>query len=239
MNDEINLHIGQEVVITQTFTQEHFDRFAELSGDDNPIHVDPEFSARTTFCRTMAHDMFLYGNVCKIMGEILPGPGTVQISHAMMFPSPTYVGEEMDIKIKVTALYPNKNMARLETIIIRPDGNNGLQGNTLVFLPHSGKPFQDKYLIEEKEVKNTEIDDTICYKGFKIGQSDTIRRKFTSKELVEYQKLIGDINPIFNDPNFVRQLGLDDVIIPGSLLGSLFSYQLGTRLPGKGTKWLK
>ena len=40
-----------------------FDRFARLSGDDNPIHVDPAFSARTRFGRTVAHGMLLYGRV--------------------------------------------------------------------------------------------------------------------------------------------------------------------------------
>ncbi len=239
MNNKVKLHVGQEVIIAQTFTQEHFNRFAELSGDDNPIHMDPEFSAKTSFGRTVAHGMLLYGNVSKILGKILPGPGTIQISHDMMFPNPTYVDEEVKIKIKVTTLYPNKNMARLETIITKPNGINGLQGSTLVFLPHSGKPFHPKWGSEEKEVKYAEKSERFFYKGFKIGQSDSIRRKFTPKELIKYQNLVGDTNPIFNDPIFVKKMGLDDVIIPGSLLGGLFSCQLGTRFPGRGTKWLK
>ena len=61
--------------IRRTFSQSDFDRFAALSGDDNPIHVDPEFAARSKFGRTVAHGMFLYGNVCRLLGTPLPGPG--------------------------------------------------------------------------------------------------------------------------------------------------------------------
>ena len=55
------------------FSQRDFDRFAILSGDDNPIHVDPKFASRTRFGRTVAHGMFLYSHVCAVLGAALPG----------------------------------------------------------------------------------------------------------------------------------------------------------------------
>jgi acyl dehydratase len=57
------LQVGQEESIRRVFSQSDFDRFAALSGDDNPIHIDPEFSARSKFGRTVAHGMFLYSTV--------------------------------------------------------------------------------------------------------------------------------------------------------------------------------
>ncbi|NDJ34144.1 MAG: hypothetical protein GYB64_05715, partial [Chloroflexi bacterium] len=58
-----NAVIGTVIERKRTFTQADFDLFAELSGDDNPIHVDPTFSARTRFGRTAAHGMMLYSMV--------------------------------------------------------------------------------------------------------------------------------------------------------------------------------
>jgi len=56
-------------------TQRDFDRFAELSGDDNPIHVDPAFAARTRFQKPVAQGMLLYGLICRAIGLLLPtGP---------------------------------------------------------------------------------------------------------------------------------------------------------------------
>ena len=43
--------------VAHTFAQADFDEFARLSGDDNPIHVDPDYSSTTRFGRTVAHGM--------------------------------------------------------------------------------------------------------------------------------------------------------------------------------------
>ena len=96
------LQTGQIDSVKRVFSQADFDRFAALSGDDNPIHVDPEFSAQTKFGRTVAHGMFLYSAVCSVLGSRLPGPGTVQLEQELMFPSPTYAGEEVTIQLEVT-----------------------------------------------------------------------------------------------------------------------------------------
>lgn len=73
--------------------QEDFDAFADLSGDDNPIHVDPEFSARTRFGRRVSHGMLLYTRVFAHLEALHPGR-----SHAvqtLMFPNPAYADEEL------------------------------------------------------------------------------------------------------------------------------------------------
>ena len=45
-------NVGHQETFKRSFTQQDFARFADLSGDNNPIHVDPQFSARTRFGRT-------------------------------------------------------------------------------------------------------------------------------------------------------------------------------------------
>lgn len=55
----IPLQVGQTESLRRVFTQTDFIRFAALSGDDNPIHVDPDFSAQTKFGQAVAHGMFL------------------------------------------------------------------------------------------------------------------------------------------------------------------------------------
>ena len=51
---------NNSMVLERTLTQQDFDLFAKLSGDSNPIHVDPEFSARTRFGKTVSHGMLLF-----------------------------------------------------------------------------------------------------------------------------------------------------------------------------------
>ncbi len=62
------MQVGQVESVNRVFSQTDFDRFAALSGDDNPIHVDAEFSARTRFGRTVAHGMLLYSIACSVLG---------------------------------------------------------------------------------------------------------------------------------------------------------------------------
>ena len=77
--------------------QADFDRFAALSGDDNPIHVDPEFSARTGFGRTVAHGMLLYARVWALIAQMRPGDRP--LLQSLMFPAPAYAGEELRIEV--------------------------------------------------------------------------------------------------------------------------------------------
>ena len=65
--------IGKIVTSSRTFTQADFDQFAALSGDDNPIHVDPDYAATTRFGSTVAHGMLLYGVICGLIDEDFPG----------------------------------------------------------------------------------------------------------------------------------------------------------------------
>lgn len=76
-----------------TPTQREFDLFAGISGDDNPIHVDAAFSARTRFGRTVAHGMFLYTLLWRQLREALPH--AVSLEQTLKFPSPSFAGETL------------------------------------------------------------------------------------------------------------------------------------------------
>ena len=86
-----------ELSASWTPTQEEFDLFARISGDDNPIHVDPDFSARTAFGRTVSHGMLIYTK----LWSLLTGhhPQIVQSGQSMMFPNPCYTGEPVDLSV--------------------------------------------------------------------------------------------------------------------------------------------
>jgi len=82
-----------ETRFTWTPKQADFDAFARLSGDDNPIHMDPEFSARTRFGRTVSHGMLLYTRAFAHLEALCPGRRhEVQ---TLMFPNPAYADEEL------------------------------------------------------------------------------------------------------------------------------------------------
>ncbi len=83
-----------------TPTQTDFDRFARISGDDNPIHVDPAFAARTRFGRTVAHGMFLSSVLWSMIHRHLPQAGR-QLAQELKFPNPAFAGEALRFAVTV------------------------------------------------------------------------------------------------------------------------------------------
>lgn len=126
--------VGQSFVALHTFLQGEFDEFARLSGDDNPIHVDPAFAARTRFGRTVAHGMLLYGAICGVLSRHFPG--AAQLEQRFTFPAPTFADEEMTIQLTITELLPD-NQLRLSTTIANPQGQLTCDGETVIRVPYS------------------------------------------------------------------------------------------------------
>jgi acyl dehydratase len=106
-----------------TPTQVDFDRFAKLSGDDNPIHVDPEFSARTRFGRTVSHGMLIYSQIWALIRSAFPGSG--HAAQSLMFPAPAFADETLCLTVDTVPDDPG----RLELIAKRAtDGEIVLTG---------------------------------------------------------------------------------------------------------------
>lgn len=130
------LAVGTTFRTTRRFTQSDFDRFAKVSGDDNPIHVDPAFAAQTPFGETVSHGMLLYACLCAAIGEHLPGARA--LDQDLMFPTGTPAGEAVEFRITVKAVDENAGTAELETLAVRPNGELGLQGRACVSFETSG-----------------------------------------------------------------------------------------------------
>ncbi len=94
-------------------TQEHFDRFARLSGDHNPIHVDAEFAARTRFGRTLCHGMFLWSLLSEQVFDLF---GELPVAHQLTFPGPAYAGDTLALALEQVG--PRE----LRGVITRDDG---------------------------------------------------------------------------------------------------------------------
>lgn len=93
--------VGDHVELRRSFTQADFDGFADLSGDDNPIHVDPAFAAGTHFGRTVSHGMLLYSVFDALMRR--SGLVGVAVGQSLMFPNPTFADEPVLFSATVTA----------------------------------------------------------------------------------------------------------------------------------------
>jgi acyl dehydratase len=122
--------VGRAFILQRTLTQADFDRFAALSGDDNPIHVDPDFAATTRFGKTVSHGMLLYSLIHRALQRDFPG--AVALEQGLTFPSPTYAGEALTVRLTVTESDPANRTATVATVITKADETVVCEGCTRV-----------------------------------------------------------------------------------------------------------
>lgn len=114
---------------TRTFSQAEFDDFARLSGDANPIHVDPAFASGTAFGATVAHGMLLFSAIRGLITRHLPGRRL--LDQELKFPAPTYADERVTLTLQVLE-GENGGVLRVATAVIKADGRSGLEGECRV-----------------------------------------------------------------------------------------------------------
>ena len=97
-----------EVILNSTFefvkifSSEDVKAFANLSEDNNPIHLDEEYASNSIFKRRVVHGVLLVSMFSKIFGTIYPGNGGIYMSQDSKFLRPAFIGDEITAKATLT-----------------------------------------------------------------------------------------------------------------------------------------
>jgi 3-hydroxybutyryl-CoA dehydratase len=91
------------------------ERFADLSGDRNPVHLDDAFAATTPFRGRVAHGMLTAAFFSALLAGELPGPGTVYLGQRLRFTAPVRPGDDVRCEVEVTAWDAARRRATLST----------------------------------------------------------------------------------------------------------------------------
>ena len=105
------------------FSQEEVNRFAEVTGDKNPVHTDAEYAAKTMFKRPIMHGMLSASLFSKVFGTLFPGEGTIYLKQSLNFLKPMYVDVTYEAVFTVKEVLKDKHRAIVETVI--KDKNTG------------------------------------------------------------------------------------------------------------------
>ena len=124
----MDLAIGQIAVRSITLTSEHVGKYAELTGDRNPLHFDQDFAAKTRFGRPIVQGGLTTGLLHALVAMDMPGPGTVFLSQHWKFTAPVYIGDEITAKVEVISVHESKPVTQLRIEVSRQDGEVVLEG---------------------------------------------------------------------------------------------------------------
>jgi acyl dehydratase len=128
--------VGQSVTYSQVIDDKLVRGYADLTGDHNPIHVDDAFAKRTKFHQRIAHGGILFGMVSMVLGDHMPGVGTIYMSQLVNFHAPVFINDKVTVVVTITALLP-KHVAKLSTIVTKQDGTVVMDGVSTIKLPGS------------------------------------------------------------------------------------------------------
>jgi len=131
------LEVGQQATFTKRVTQAEIDAFAQVTGDDNPVHIDEEWAAASVFKGRISHGLLTAGLISATIGTHLPGPGTIYMSQTLRWTAPVRSGDMLTCTVTVKELIPEKNRAILTTIVTCDD-REVLVGEALVVPPTGG-----------------------------------------------------------------------------------------------------
>jgi len=108
-------HIGMQRVLSRTITEDDILLFAQVSGDRNPIHLDPEYAERSIFGKRIAHGFLIGSLISAVLGNDLPGPGSIYLGQTLKFLAPIHIGDTVTVKVKVVAVREDKRIITLHT----------------------------------------------------------------------------------------------------------------------------
>ena len=123
-----DFEVGQHVTLTKTFTADDVQRFIEITGDVNPLHVDEEFAARTRFGRRVLHGMLTASILSTMVGMLLPGTGAIYRSQTIRFLLPVHVGDTVTAHFVITAIDRAKHRLTIDSWIENEEGARVLEG---------------------------------------------------------------------------------------------------------------
>ncbi|SFI90208.1 MaoC family dehydratase [Caulobacter sp. UNC279MFTsu5.1] len=129
-----DLSVGQSAELVRVVGEADIVAFAQVTGDTNPVHLDADYAAATSFGERIAHGMLSAGYISAVLGTALPGPGAVYLSQSLAFKRPVRIGDEVTASATVTAIDAAKARVTLATAC-RVRGKVVVDGEAVVLVP--------------------------------------------------------------------------------------------------------
>jgi len=131
--DEIT--IGQTASYSKTLSEDDLVLFAAVSGDVNPVHLDPEFAATTLFEERIGHGAWTGSIISAAIALELPGPGSIYLGQNLSFRAPVKIGDTITINLEVTEKKDHKKLVSLSTIAVNQHGKVIAKGSAEIMAP--------------------------------------------------------------------------------------------------------
>lgn len=110
---EVTAEVGAKFSHPFRFSQEDVIRFSEVTGDNNPLHLDADYAATTPFKRPIIHGMLGASVFTKVLGTQFPGFGSVYVKQTLEFLRPMFVETDYEVVFTIQSINADKHVAEI------------------------------------------------------------------------------------------------------------------------------
>lgn len=128
------IEIGMSRSLSKTIGDAEIRAFAEISADHNPVHLDEAYARETIFEGRIAHGMLTAALISAVIGEQLPGHGTVYLAQSLRFRAPVRPGDRVEATVSVKEIDHGRRRVTLDCRCAVGD-RTVLDGEALVLAP--------------------------------------------------------------------------------------------------------
>ena len=139
--------IGQRAIRRRRTSMRDVERFAEMTGDRNPLHFDATLAARSPFGGLIVQGGVTSGLLNAVVAEDLPGPGSVFLGTEWRFLKAVPIGEEITAEVEVTARRDDKPICTLRTTVRNAAGEECLTGTAVTWTASLRDPAEDDFAL--------------------------------------------------------------------------------------------
>jgi 3-hydroxybutyryl-CoA dehydratase len=133
----MTISIGATAMRSTTITDAAIRAFALASGDDNPVHLNDAYAAQTQFGRRIAHGLLTASFISAVLGNDLPGPGTIYLAQDLKFRAPVFIGDTITTMVEVIKYREDRRIATLKTTCTNQNGVVVIEGEAVVIAPEA------------------------------------------------------------------------------------------------------
>ena len=127
-----DIAVGMTASLKKTITQADVEKFAAVTGDYNPLHMDEEFAGKTIFRGRIAHGMITGGLISAVLGTELPGKNTLYLKQELKFLAPVRFGDTLVATVECIEKEDRRHKLVFKTVVTNQNGAVVTSGKALV-----------------------------------------------------------------------------------------------------------
>ena len=131
----VDFQVGEQASLSRTISDQDVHTMAEVTGDFNPLHLDEEYARKTRFGKRIVHGVFSAGLISAVLGNHLPGPGSIYLSQQVEFLAPVFIGDTITATVEVLSWRPDKRIVTLKTVCHNQHNKPVVTGQAVLMVP--------------------------------------------------------------------------------------------------------